>query len=87
MVLRAGPEVGQIKPHLEPRDLWLGPASDFAGEPSHLSLSDYGSAQLRSKLWRTLSPDAGTGLYSGGCKSVPGKKPAEYSSNSHIHVT
>lgn len=71
------PELGQTNPHLEPGDLWLGPASDLAGESPHLSFSDHRTAQLGSKLWWALSPDARTGLHRGGCESVPEKKSAE----------
>lgn len=70
------PESGQTEPYLEPGDLWLGPASDLAGEPPHLSFSDHRSAQLGSKFWWTFSPDARTGLHGRGCKSVPGKRSA-----------
>ena len=73
----SNPESGQTKPHLEPGDLWLGPASDLAGESPHLSFFDHRSAQLSSKLWWAFSPDARTGLHRRGCKSVPGKKSAE----------
>lgn len=83
------PELGQTKPHLEPGDLWLGSASDLAGESPHLSFSDHCTAQLGSKLWWALSPDARTGLHCGGCESVPGKKSAENpaSDSAAIHMS
>jgi hypothetical protein len=51
------------KPHLEPGDLRLGPASDLAGKSPHLSFLHHCSAQLCSKLWWALAPDARTSLH------------------------